>query len=237
MAGAHGASARSCHPRPRGGPAALGEYRVPSPDQKSFHISTTPTTRGRKRRPPRSITPSTVWKSQPHWLIADRLELMEPARCESCPSGQCRGPAASGEDNVPSPDLKSFYISETPTTAGRKLSSHGSIPPRTVWKFQLRWLIADWLELLESAHGESFSSGRRRGPVAPGENRFPPSNHNSFLISTSPTTGRRKRRSPGSIPPRTAWKPQPHGLVADWLGLMEPARGVAVLDHVEVPPP
>ena len=30
-------------------PAPPGEDHIPSPDQKSFHISTTPTNRGRKR--------------------------------------------------------------------------------------------------------------------------------------------------------------------------------------------
>ena len=71
-----------------------------SPDEKSLHISTTATTRRRKRRSPGSVPSRAVWKSQPHWVIADWLGLMEPARGESCPSGQRRGPAAPGEPLV-----------------------------------------------------------------------------------------------------------------------------------------
>ena len=36
---------------------------------------------------------------------------MEPARGESCPSGQRRGPAAPGEDRVLFPDQRSFHVS------------------------------------------------------------------------------------------------------------------------------
>ena len=80
--------------------------KFPSADQKSFHMYTTPTTRGRKCTPPRSIPPRTVWKPQPHWHLADWLGLMEPARRESCLSSQRRRPAAPGKDEVPSPDQK-----------------------------------------------------------------------------------------------------------------------------------
>ena len=77
--------------------------------------STAPTAWGRKQRSPGSISPRKVWKTHPHWLIIDWLGLMEPARGESCPSGQRRGRAAHGEDKVQSPDQKSFHISTTPT--------------------------------------------------------------------------------------------------------------------------
>ena len=39
-------------------------------------------------------------KRQPHWVIADWLGLLEPARGESCLLGQRRGPVATGEDNT-----------------------------------------------------------------------------------------------------------------------------------------
>ena len=84
-------------------PARPGEDQFPSPGQKSVHMSTAPTTRGRKRRSPGSIPSRSVWKPQPHWVITDWLGLMEPARGESCPSGQRQGPAAPGEDNFTSP--------------------------------------------------------------------------------------------------------------------------------------
>ena len=47
---------------------------------------------------------------------------------------------------------------------------------------------------------------------------------NTSISLQTPTRGR-KRRSPGSIPPRKVWKPQPNWLVANWLRLMESARG------------
>ena len=167
MAEAHGASAARDLPfwttsRSR---RTGNEDRAPSPDQKSFHISTTLTTQGRKRRPPGSIQPRTLWKSHPHWLIADWLELMESAPGESCPSGQRRGPSAPREDEVPSPDQNSFHISTSPTTRGRKQRSHRTISPRTVRKPQPHWLISVGLVLMGSARGESFLSDQRRGPA------------------------------------------------------------------------
>ena len=85
---------------------------------------------------PGRYRPAWLWKPQPHWLIADWLGLMEPARGESCPSNKRRGLAALGEDWISSPDQKSFHISTIPTTRGRKQRSPGSILPRTVWKPQ-----------------------------------------------------------------------------------------------------
>ena len=157
--------------------------------------------------------------------MADWLGLMEPARGESCPSGQRRGPAAPREDKLTSPGQKPFHISTTPTTQGRKHRSPGSIPSRRVWKPQPNWVIADWLGLMELARGESCPSGQRRGPAAPGEDKFPSPGQKSFQISTTPKTRERKRRSPGLIPPRRGWKPHPRWVIADWLGLMVPARG------------
>ena len=45
----------SCPSGQRRCPGSPGEYKFPSPDQKSFQISTTPTTQGRERRSPGSI--------------------------------------------------------------------------------------------------------------------------------------------------------------------------------------
>ena len=90
---------------------------------------------------------------------------------------------------------------------------------------------------MEPARRESCPSGQRRAPSAPGDDNFPSPDDKSFHICTTPTNRRRKCRSPGSIPPRMAWEPQPHWLVADWLGLMEPAGGeVAPPAKVEVAP-
>ena len=153
------ARGENCPSGRRGGQAAPGDDKFSSPGQKSFHISTTPTTGGRYRGSPGSIPPRRVWKPQPHWVIADWLGFPEPARGESCPSGQRRGPAALGEDKFPSPDQKSFHISTTPTTRGRKGISPGSIPPGRVWKPQPNWVIGDCLGLMEPARSESCPSG------------------------------------------------------------------------------
>ena len=163
-------------------------------------------------------------ETQPLWLVADWLRRMEPASGESCPPGRRRRPAAPGEDTVLSPDEKSLHTPTTPTTQGRKQRSPESIPPLTVLKTQPHWLIADWLGLMEPARGESSPSGQRRSPAAPGEDKFPSPGQKSFRISTTPKRRGRKRRSPRSILPRRVWKPQPHWVIADWLGLMEQSR-------------
>ena len=206
MEPAHG---ESCPSGQRGRPAALREDQVLSPNENSLHTSTTPTTRGRKQRLPGSIPARKVWKSQPNWLVTNWLRLMEPACGESCLSGQRRGPAAPREDNILSPDENSLHVSTTPTTRGRKQRSPRSRPPRKRWKPQPHWVIADWLGLTVPARGESCPSDQRRGPAAPGEDNFPSPNMKSFHISTTSLTRERKRRSPGSIPPRKVWKPQP----------------------------
>ena len=147
-------------------------------------------------------------------LIGDSLGLMEPARGESFPSGQRRGPAAPGEHRVSSPDQKSFHTSTTPTTRGRKRRSPGSIPLRTVWKPQPHLLIADWLGLMKPARGKrrEWPNGttsrfrRTRGakfPI-PGSEILPYLYYSNNLGT--------KTVIPGSIPPRAVWKPQPYWL-------------------------
>ena len=56
-----------------------------------------------------------------------------------------------------------------------------SIPRRTVWYLQPPWLVTDWLGLMESARGESHPSGQRRGLTAPGVDKIPSPDQNSFL--------------------------------------------------------
>ena len=59
--------------------------------------------------------------------------------------------------------------------------------------------------------------------AAHGEDRSPSPVQNSLQASTTPTTQGRKRRSPGSKPPREVWKPQSFRPIADWLGLQNKA--------------
>ena len=82
-------------------------------------------------------------------------------------------------------------------------------PLRTVWKTQPHWLIADWLGFMYSR--------RTRGGWAPirGSETLP-------HIYNSNQSGTKTVASVVE-PPRTAWKPQPHRLIADWLEFVEPA--------------
>ena len=160
---------------------------------------------------------------------------MGSARAESCSSGQRRGLAAPIEDRISSPGQKSFRISTTSATRGREQRTPRSIPPRTVWKPQPHWMVANWRGLMGSARGESCPPGQRRGLAAPVEDKFPSADQNSFHICITPTTRGRKRRSPGSVPPRAVWKLQPHWPMADCLGLMEPVREIFLLRSISLP--
>ena len=123
------------------------------------------------------------------------------------------------------PGLEIFPYLYNSNNSGTKVEiSRVDTAPRGV-ETPIPPLFADWLGLMEPARGESFPSGQRRGPAAPGEQRVSSPAQKSFNASTTPTTRGQKRRFPGSIPLRTVWKPQPHLLIADWLGLMKPARG------------
>ena len=166
---------------------------------------------GTKTQITRVDTAPQVCKPQPHLLVVDWLGLMEPARGESCPWGQRRGRAAPGGETFPSPGQKYFHTCTTPTTRGQKRRSPGSMPPRRVWKPQPRWVIVDWLELMEPAHGEGCSSGQRRGPAAPGGDKFPSPDQKYFHICTTSTTWGRKRGSPGRCLPAGCERPNPSG--------------------------
>ena len=77
---------------------------------------------------------------------------------------------------------------------------------------------------------EISRSRRTRG------DRSPSPAQKSFHVSTTPTTRGRKRRFPGSIPPRRVWKPQLLWAIADWLGLSQRTAGLAPRANAEVPP-
>ena len=79
--------------------------------------------------------------------------------------------------------------------------------------------------LMEPARGERCPPGQRRGPDAPGEDNFPSPDQKLFGIFIIETTRGGKRRTSVSIPVRRVWKPQPHWVIADWIGPIELARG------------
>ena len=87
----------SFFPGKRGGPAVPENDRVPSPHQKSFHTSTTPSSRGRKGASPAQGVDS---PTPPCFVLFGYLGLMGPAHGESCLSGHQRGPAAPGDDKA-----------------------------------------------------------------------------------------------------------------------------------------
>ena len=165
------ARGKSCLSGQRRGPATPGDKRVSYSDQNPFHISTTPSTRERKRRSPWSIPLRRLCEPQPNFLVADRRRLMEPARGKSCLSGQCRGPATPGDKRVSSSDQNPFHISTTPSTRKRKRRSPWSIPLRRLCKPQPNFLVADRRRLMEPGRGESCLSRQRRGPATPGVDR------------------------------------------------------------------
>ena len=224
---------------------------------------------------------------------------MEPARGESCSSGQRRGPAALGKDKLSHPRIRNpaMYLQlqqtgdENGDSLGRYRSARCGSPNR------IGWLPIDWgswsqhvarvspqdnvevppdprrtiyhprirnasmyLQLRQNRDENAdlpglFRSARCGNPnrisrlligwgswspraasvshrdnveVRPHPGRigyYPRIINPSISLQLTPTNGGRKQRSPGSIPPRAVWKPQPHWLVARWLGLMEPARG------------
>ena len=128
----------------------------------------TVTNRRRKGRFHRSILPHTVWEPQPHWLIIDRLGLMDPARRKGCPSGESRSPAEPGEYKVPSSHQNVLYISTTPTNGGENEGSPGRYrPARSVNPNPIA--DADWLGRVKGARGEHCPSKQRRGPAEPVE--------------------------------------------------------------------
>ena len=184
---------RSCPPGERQGPAASGKDKAPSPYPMSFHTFANPTTRTRKQGSPSRYRPARCGNSNPRWLIADWLGLMEPARRESCPLDQRRGPDASGEDKVSPPDKNPSISLQLQQLGDENRDPPGRYHPARCGNPNPHRLIADWLGLMEPARGESCPSGQRRGPAAPGEDIFPSPDHASFQISTPPTTRGRKR--------------------------------------------
>ena len=77
----------------------------------------------------------------PHRLVANWIRLMEPARGESCSSGQRRGPAALGKDKLCHPRIRNpaMYLQlqqtgdENGDSLGRYRSARCGSPNRIGW--------------------------------------------------------------------------------------------------------
>ena len=147
---------------------------------------------------PRADTAARVSKPQSHWLVADWLGLIQPARGESCFSGQRRGSPQPGRIGS-HPWIRNPSVSLQLQQPGGETE----IPPVVTAPHNVKtptppWLIADyWLGLIvEPLHGERGPPGQRRGSAAPGEDKFPSSDRKSFHVSTTPSTRGQKLRSP-----------------------------------------
>ena len=160
------ARGESCPSGQRRGPVPPGDDEFPSPDQKS--IQTTHKPGDENGDPPVRYRPARCGNLNPiGWLLigwgswsqraarvalrADVDVLPHPGRIGSHP--RIKNPS------------KSLQFQ----TQGRKRRSPASIPPRTVWKPQPQWLVADWLGLMAPAWVESCPSSQRRDPAEPGE--------------------------------------------------------------------
>ena len=108
-----------------------------------------------------------------------------PPRCGN-PSQGFVEPAPPGEDNIPSPDHKSFHTSTKLTNRGRKRWSPGRYRPARFGNPNLGFV----------------------DPAPPWEDKIPSSDQKSFHTFTTTINRGRKRWSPGSITPRTMWKLQ-----------------------------
>ena len=152
-----------------------------------------------------------MWKRQPHWVIAFWMGLLEPKRGESCPLGQRRGPAARGEDKVPSPGQKTLHISKTPTTRGQKCRSPGLIPPQRVWKPQPNCLAANCLRLMEPARSKSCPPGQRRVSPHPGRIISHPRVRKPSISLPLQQPGNVNADPPGRYRPARCGNPTPTG--------------------------
>jgi len=121
-----------------------------------------------------------------------------------------RGAGGIRENRVSSPDHKQFHTSTTPMNRGRKRCSPGLISPRKMWKPPTppadRWL-----------------AGVRGVPPHRGRIDSQPRIRTTSTHLQVQQTGHENGDSSGRY--RCAWcgNPQPHWLIADWLGLVEPA--------------
>ena len=159
---------------------------------KYLRISTTPTARGRKPRYPRSISPRTVWKTQPHPGdgIREIPGRYRPARCGK-PSPTARlligwgleiKPALTtpGRTRFSFPGCSNCRCTEN-ASIHQQLEQPGKkteIPPVDIVphgvEFQPHRPIADWL-------------GLKKKPAPPGGDKLPFLYRKSLCMSATPT--------------------------------------------------
>ena len=163
--------------------APFEEEKLALPEQKFFHVSKTPTHRGRKRRFPGSIPLRMVWKPQPHGLTAKRQ-----------PGVLGTSATRGGQDPIPGS-----------TNRGRNRWPPGSIPPRTVWKPQSDIRRKSHPRIRNpSIHLQPQQTGVKNGgppgsmpsrtcgnpnlgfvkPASPGEDNIPYPDHNPYIFNS-----------------------------------------------------
>ena len=188
MTGAHGASARREFPlgtTSRSHPGRIGSQpRIRNP----FKYLQLQQPEDENEDPPGRYRPARGGNpNQTGWVLIDWDSWSQRA-ARVAPRDNVEAPPHPGSIGS-HPRIRNPSISAqlTPTTRGRKQGSPGSIPPRTVWKSQLHWLVADWLGIMEPAGGDSCPSGQGRGRAAHEEVKAPSPDQKSFHISTIPT--------------------------------------------------
>ena len=144
---------------------------------------------------------------QPGNKNADPPSRCRPARCGipnptvcllvgrgSWSQHAARVPPPDNAEDLPHPRIKDSHPRvKSPSTSlqlqhpGHDNADPRSIPPRTVWKPQPNWLVADWLGLMEPAGGEGCPSIQGRGCAAHGNVKVPSPDQKSFHTSTVPT--------------------------------------------------
>ena len=102
------------------------------------------------------------------------------------PNLGCVEPAEPWKDKVQSRDQKSFHTFQL-QTGDCNSRSQGRYRPARCGKPNL-WFVEQ---------------------APPGEDKVPSPDQKSFHAYTTPTNREQKQWSPGSIPPRTLWKPHP----------------------------
>ena len=158
-----------------------------SPDEKSFSIVKSPTSWGRKRRLSGSIPPRTVWKPQPHWLVAvswslraERVVSLADVEVRPHPE-RTRSFSRIGNSSI-SLRLRQPGRRDGDCSGLYRLAGYGNTNPTG-------WLLSH----KELACKEGRATGQLRSPAAPGEDRVSSPDIKSCYVCTVTNPLGRKR--------------------------------------------